>query len=112
MASPGLADDALLSKFPPTVVVTAEHDYLAHEAEEFANRLKETKVSVDYRMFEDVAHGERLPFCLVTKAEWYGAGFDSVPSRDLVQRQKNDTAREEAWKLLRDLFARELRTSL
>lgn len=87
LVSPALAPDAIVTQFPPTVILTAAYDYLAHEADEFATRLNGLGVKVKNRRFEDVGHG-----------------FDGIPARDQRQRMLNHKARDEAWGMIADVF--------
>lgn len=87
LVSPALATDDILAQFPPTVILTAAYDYLAHEAEEFAQRLKGLNVYVTHRRFEDVGHG-----------------FDGIPSLNRKQRMLNHKARDEAWGMIAEVF--------
>lgn len=91
LVSPALAPDEVIRQFPPTVILTAAYDYLAYEAEDFAERLRLVGVDVANRRFEDVGHG-----------------FDGIPTRDERQRMLNNKARDEAWGLMADLFKRVL----
>ena len=42
---------------PPALVITAERDSLAEEAEQYAAKLKEAGVDVTYKQFKGVPHG-------------------------------------------------------
>lgn len=53
--SPLLAED--LSRLPPAVVVTAEHDVLSEEGASYANRLEEAGVPVAFHKFKGQIHG-------------------------------------------------------
>lgn len=91
LVSPALATDETISKLPPTTILTAAYDYLAHEADEYANHLRSVGIPVRHRRFEDVGHG-----------------FDGIPTRDQNQRILNEKAREEAW----DMIATAMRETL
>lgn len=54
-ASPDQATD--FTKLPPAVIITAEYDPLHHEAEEYANSLRQAGVSVVSKCFPEVIHG-------------------------------------------------------
>lgn len=56
---------------------------MAHEADEYAERLRNLGVRVGHRRFEDVGHG-----------------FDGIPTRDKRQRMLNSKARDEAWGMM------------
>ena len=81
--SPALASDAVVRQLPPTIILTAAYDYLAHEADEYAGRLAREGVFVTHRRFEDVGHG-----------------FDGIPTLDKHQRMLNNAARDEAWGII------------
>lgn len=72
-ASPGRADD--LSGLPPAVVVTAEHDPLRDEGEEYARRLEAAGVPVRSRRFERQMHAF---FQMVNILPGSAAGIDYV----------------------------------
>lgn len=63
--------------------MTAAYDYLAHEAETFAEQLRSEGVNVKVRRFEDVGHG-----------------FDGIPTWDRRQRMLNSEARDIAWGMI------------
>lgn len=46
-----------LSGLPPTVIITAEHDPLANEANEYAKKLRDAGVAVTTKSVPDVIHG-------------------------------------------------------
>ncbi|MFA3776229.1 alpha/beta hydrolase [Bacillus safensis] len=57
LVSPVLADRTSLAQMPPALVITAEKDSLAEEAEQFAAKLKEAGIDVTYKQFKGVPHG-------------------------------------------------------
>ncbi|KAI5120450.1 hypothetical protein M0805_008497 [Coniferiporia weirii] len=83
LVSPALASDEVLRALPPTAILTAAYDYLAHEADEFAAHLHKLGVPVRHQCFEDVGHG-----------------FDGIPTTDRHQRMLNNKARDEAWGMI------------
>ncbi|TDL21485.1 Alpha/beta hydrolase fold-3 [Rickenella mellea] len=85
--SPALAPDDVLSRFPPSVILTAAYDYLAKEGEDFAKKLESLGVDVKSKRFEGVGHG-----------------FDGTPTRDKEQRLRNTNAREIAYGMIADVF--------
>jgi len=87
LISPMLAEDAQLSQFPPTAILSADRDYLAHEADEFAGKLERCGVFVRNRRFMNVGHG-----------------FDGIPVRDPIQKGHNVEATNLAWGMIRDIF--------
>lgn len=92
LVSPALAPREVLAQLPSTVVLTAAYDYLADEADAFAESLKEAGVKeVVHRRFEDVGHG-----------------FDGIPAWDKKQRMLNEKAKDEAWGMIADMFRRVL----
>ncbi len=62
IASPLLYHD--FKAFPPTIMLTAEYDFLRQQCEEFVQKLEDAGVKVDYVMYEGTFHGylERLGF--------------------------------------------------
>lgn len=90
--SPALAPHEQLAKFPPTVIMTADYDYLAHEADDFANTLSSLGVRVDHKRFPHVGHA-----------------FDGMPARNKKQRKINHGARDEAWGMMAHVFAEVLK---
>lgn len=91
LVSPALAPEETIRQFPPTVILTAAYDYLAYEAEDFAERLRAAGVDVHNHRFEDVGHG-----------------FDGIPTRDHKQRMLNNKARDEAWGMIAEVFRKVL----
>ncbi|MGE6632130.1 alpha/beta hydrolase [Bacillus sp. NPDC077027] len=57
LASPIFADLSSLASMPPALVITAEKDSLADEAERYAVKLKEAGVDVTYKQYLGVPHG-------------------------------------------------------
>lgn len=57
LVSPSFASIEQLKKFPATLVITAELDSLADEAELFKNKLIEAGVNVSYKKFMGCSHG-------------------------------------------------------
>lgn len=57
LVSPGRASDALICKFPKTIMLTAELDCLHIEADTMANRLSENGVEVIHHVYPGAAHG-------------------------------------------------------
>ena len=53
--NPGRAKD--LTGFPPVFMATAEFDPLRSDSEEFARRLEEAGVEVEYKMMDGMMHG-------------------------------------------------------
>lgn len=72
-ASPGRVPD--LAGLPPAVVLTAEHDVLRDEGEEYARRLAEAGVPVRHQRFAGQMHGF---FQLVNLLPSSAAGIDYV----------------------------------
>jgi cation diffusion facilitator CzcD-associated flavoprotein CzcO/acetyl esterase/lipase len=66
---------ASLAGLPPAVIVTAEHDVLRDEGEEYARRLGEHGVRVEHRRFEAQMHGF---FMMVGLVPGSAAGLDFV----------------------------------
>jgi acetyl esterase len=60
LVSPVFASREQLSKFPPTLLITAGLDPLLHEGEVFHDRLVDAGVPVTYQCFEDSPHGFTL----------------------------------------------------
>ena len=55
-ACPMRASDKILSKFPPTKIVTAQYDILTDESLVFAEKLQANEVQVDYTMYNHTIH--------------------------------------------------------
>lgn len=90
--SPGLCSAEDLRRFPKTVVITAENDYLCHEGEVFADRLEQEagfKVgeTLFRRMFKGMAHA-----------------FDLAPN----PTKEMEEARDAAWAMIAKAFDSEL----
>lgn len=60
LISPVYADEAKLSAFPPTLIITAGRDSLCDEGEVFRNKLIEAGVDVTHKRFADSPHGFTL----------------------------------------------------
>ena len=62
IASPLLYHD--FTAFPPTIMLTAEYDFLRQQSEEFVQKLDDAGVKTGYVMYEGTFHGylERLGF--------------------------------------------------
>ncbi len=57
LISVGLAPDSLLRRLPPMLLLSAGHDVLAHQGQEFAERVqKATHLPVDYQLFPTATH--------------------------------------------------------
>ncbi|MEK5263028.1 MULTISPECIES: alpha/beta hydrolase [Bacillus] len=56
LVSPVFAEREVLAQMPPALVITAEKDSLAEEAEHYADKLKEAGVDVTYKQFKGVPH--------------------------------------------------------
>lgn len=92
LLSPGLCSVEDLKRFPKTVVITAENDYLCHEGEVFADRLeKEAGFVVGQNLFRKTFMG-------------VGHGFDLNPS----STPEMEAARDEAWGMITSAFDSEL----
>lgn len=92
LISPGLCSTEDLKRFPKTVVITAENDYLCHEGEVFADRLeKEAGFTRGVNLFRKTFMG-------------MGHGFDINPS----STPEMDEARNEAWGMITSAFDSEL----
>jgi acetyl esterase len=92
LLSPGLCSTEDLKRFPKTVVITAENDYLCHEGEVFADRLENEAgftpgKNLIRKTFKNVGHG-----------------FDLNPN----STPEMDAAREEAWGMITSAFDSEL----
>jgi acetyl esterase len=79
-ACPSKLED--LSGLPPAVVLTAEHDVLRQEGEEYADALRAAGVPVESRRFEGQMHGF---FTMVNVLPGSAAGIDYVAAA--VDRQ-------------------------
>jgi acetyl esterase len=60
LLSPLYATPEQLRLFPPTLIMTAGHDSLCAEAEEFGNKLQQAGVAVAHKSFKDSFHGFTL----------------------------------------------------
>ncbi|MCX8032589.1 MAG: alpha/beta hydrolase [Thermoleophilia bacterium] len=70
LISPYYATAEQLRLFPPTLVITAELDSLAPEAEAFAEKLREAGVEVTLRRFEGARHGFNVRGDPGTQESW------------------------------------------
>ncbi|MBX3259580.1 MAG: alpha/beta hydrolase [Labilithrix sp.] len=88
-ASPLRATD--LSRLPPAVVVTAEHDVLRDEGEDYAKALEAAGVDVTFKRFEGQMHGF---FTMVNVLPGADAGLEYVASAlDRQLAKPNGSAR-------------------
>jgi len=85
--SPARAPENELAQFPSTLVLTASRDYLAWEADTFAERLKALGVETRHQRFDNVGHG-----------------FDAMIARDPIQKKWDDEAKVKAWAMIVDMF--------
>lgn len=88
--SPLFTPREMLARFPPTVIVTAEIDYLAHEGEEFGALLQDTGANV------------RVVTCPAVKH-----AFDLEPALPIIKRKqssRNRCAAGEAWGAIIESF--------
>jgi acetyl esterase len=90
--SPGLCSVEDLKRFPKTVVITAENDYLCREGEVFADRLEqEAGFKVGETLFRYTFKG-------------VGHGFDITPNAT----KEMEEARDAAWGMITKAFDPEL----
>lgn len=69
LISPTYASYEDLRSFPPTLIITAAHDSLCKEAEEFRDKLMESGVKVTHKRF-DAKHGFNLTKGLAADESW------------------------------------------
>lgn len=93
--SPLRAPRDRLALFPPTVVVTAERDYLAQEGNQFAEVLEKAGAQTRLVQCKGVAHA-----------------FDLDPGFRKKQKELNNIAIEEAWGTVVDVFRTALAAEL
>jgi acetyl esterase len=105
--SPALCSHEQLERFPKTIVVTAENDYLCKEGEIFADRLEKEAgfpIARDGNKKIGDGHGKlwRKTFKNV------GHGFDIAPNLTKETQRIHGQAREEAWGMICEAFDQEL----
>lgn len=121
--SPGLCPTENLQRFPKTVVITAEFDYLRQEGEDFADRLQNEAGFIvvrgdkcDAPRHEDSdnnhsvwPHPETSKKLLWRKTfKGVAHGFDIAPNFTAKSERKNGSARDEAWWMIAEAFDQEL----
>lgn len=105
--SPALCSHAQLERFPKTVVVTAENDYLCKEGEIFADRLeKEAGFSIARDGNKKIGDGHGKLWRKTFKN--VGHGFDIAPNLTKETQRIHGQAREEAWGMICEAFDQEL----
>ena len=87
-ASPARATD--LSGLAPAVVLTAEHDVLRQEGEEYATALRNAGVPVEHRQFDGQMHGF---FTMVNVLPGSAAGIDYAVAQIEAQLGRDTAAR-------------------
>lgn len=65
LASPSLAKEDMLDRFPPTLLIAAGGDALALEADHFKDTLLRAGVNVTFKCFEGMPHG----FMIITEKQ-------------------------------------------
>lgn len=69
MVSPGLAEDGLLERFPPTALVVGELDPLLDDSVDFYTRLSYLKVPASLKIYPGLSHGFLIYGDLVPEAQ-------------------------------------------
>ncbi len=81
LVSPAFATEDMVSKFPPTLVITAGQDSLASETERFKDTLIRSGVEVTFKRFEGAIHG----FTIITEKQ--SKKFPKVYEQSIVAWQ-------------------------
>lgn len=107
--SPGLVELEDLKKFPKTVFVSAENDYLCQETETMADRLKhEAGFSIARDGNKSPPEGDGQGKLWRKKFPQVGHGFDIAPNFTKESERLHGTARDEAWGMIMEAFNQEL----
>lgn len=69
LVSPGLAQDSILCKFPPTALVVGDLDPLLDDSVDFYTRLSYLKVPASLKIYSGLSHGFIIYGDLVPEAQ-------------------------------------------